>query len=1560
MAFAPVQASKIVVEKYKRYLSTIFKLTDEKYDKQFKHELLKESSFAAGPYLDVTDSFVKGACISEMVKEGLLPEGFLKLNMPLDRSLYKHQVRAIAQANKGKNLVVSTGTGSGKTESFLIPILKQLITEHEGKKLTPGVRALIIYPMNALANDQMERLRDLLSDYPEITFGSYTGQTKEKTKDAHEDYKKLNEGKLPQKNEIISREKMKENPPHILITNYAMLEYLMIRPGDSIFFSQEYADKWKHVVLDEAHVYNGSTGIEVSMLLRRLKTILKNDHIQYILTSATLGGEQDNAAVAEFATNLCDSPFAEDEVIRAERIKPETHRETTTLSLEFYSKTATLINEGYSDQIIQDEVDRHIAVNNHKVLDEQLYDAVLHDNTYWEIRKALKQPTTVAMISKLMNWSEHNVTDFVTVASKCEKNGDRLFDARYHMFLRATESVFITLPPSGKLFLTRKDLHYEDVNEYKVFEIASCSSCHEIYIIGKKSESGHLEQKSSFSAEDKSQEIYLLGDQISDSDDEHSLEDEHIRADHLILCACCGYLSIPNSKDKCSHDRSNHVSVFQISIQAESNTLTKCLSCENTNAFGILRMFFTGQEAVTSVIGTALFEELPSYVIKREISKITDDTGFGKTSEQSERETRVQAAKQFLAFSDSRQAAAFYSNYLDQTYRNILYKRLVVETLNKKGYINRGKSLPAFVEDLIYYFEENHVGSRNEVRKESWKAILHEAVDNNGNTSLKSMGLIRFDVDNENIPENKRYDLTASDVAGLCSVFAEGMMAEAAIYYVESLNKEERAFFTHNGIEYGYTLSDADRPSLRKSFLPMKENMTNKRLDYLIKVLAKSGYSVEKERARQLLEAIWNNIFYNNGNGLLQLKNSEYKLDASKIKVSLPIEWYFCKKCKKLASHDVKGVCPTFKCDGELELYDADIMNKDNHYYQMYRTLDIRELRIVEHTAQLNKETAYEYQKKFKRKEIDILSCSTTFEMGVDVGSLETIFMRNMPPSPANYAQRAGRAGRSNQSAAYAITFCNKSSHDFSFFKKPETMIRGRILPPKFNVENDKIAIRHVYAAAFSFFWKKNPSFFDKVATLLDMDGDGISGIQMFKKYLLDQPAELKKFIQGFLPNRLTKLFHVDTFGWSVKLTGEEGALTKAIAEYDYEVGVLQDAVERAFSASGRVDHLRERLRVYKSESILSFLSRKNVLPKYGFPVDTVEMTIVDRKGNLKTGLQLQRDLSIAISEYAPGSQIVANGNLITSRYIRKIPSMSWKLYDYIHCGECQTLNIEQHISEEELSPFESCIQCKKPLDTLRRVFLVPSFGFEADGGSIRKPGLIKPKRTYRGDVSYVGYKHGIETRQYRVGNSRIELDISPSDEMAVLNESNFYVCESCGYTDLDQDCFSSTKRKKHERPTGYNCANDGSNKLKKYSLGYRFETDVVQLRFMSPDITSYESALSVLYGVLEGASRYLTIERSDISGCLQWFYNHGTGNSNWGLILFDNTPGGAGHVRRLDNEQVLSGVFAETYQLMNSCDCGGDELDTSCYSCLRNYYNQKHHDILKRKDVVSFISKLL
>lgn len=1563
MSFSPVTASKSIVEKYKRYLNTIFEISDENYSKQFKKELENQKSFAAGPYLDVTDSFIKGKSINEFIEEGALASGFTNIKMSLTRPLYKHQEEAILKASNGHNIVVSTGTGSGKTESFLLPILNHIIKEHENGTLGVGVRALLIYPMNALANDQVERLRELLCDYPQITFGSYTGQTKHKFEEALAEYKSLNNGQVPKKNELISRDKIKEAPPHILITNYAMLEYLMLRPDDSVFFSQEYADKWKYIVLDEAHVYNGSTGIEVSMLLRRVKALLENDNIQYILTSATLGGGKDNKEVAQFAGNLCDAEFEEGDIIRAKRIKHDNVQQNYELDRNFYNSISKLLNNGISDSKICNIIRNQLKISkNYENLPELLYDVLICDKTYWKIRNLLDKPRTVQYLSNSMGWSQQDISNFVNVASKCDLDGDRLFDSRYHMFLKATDGVYITLKPSSKLFLTRKEKHIENDIDYKAFEIATCISCHSIYLLGKEV-NNYLVQSSNF---ESYKYVYLLSDSVNDTDEDHTLADENLEAEEYEICSRCGYMHKLGVKNEnlCEHGKEYYVKVIKVKIRNDSGRLTKCLACENTSSFGMLRTFFTGQEAVTSVIGTALFEELPSYKIVQELHINEDDTGFG-SDESYQIQKKVKEAKQFLAFSDNRQGAAFYATYLDQTYRNILYKRLIVEVLKGEDYDYRKRNVNSFVKDLIYQFNKNEIVSNEQdiTRNEAWKAILQELIDNNGNTSLYNMGLIGISVNEEKMQPNNKYKLSSSEVATLCNVFLLGMMQDAAVFYEVPLDKSDKEFFTHNGVEYSYTYSDSNQRTYTRSFVPKDEKMNNKRLDYLMRVLNKKGFDIERDKAIDMLNAIWNKILCNSNNEILTSINGKYKVNSEKIYISREKNWYYCPKCRKITMHNIEGVCPSYKCDGELIPIDLKEEFGSNHYYQIYQDLDIRELRIVEHTAQLDRETAYEYQKKFKTKEIDVLSCSTTFEMGVDVGSLETVFMRNMPPSPANYAQRAGRAGRSKHAAAYAVTFCNKSNHDFTFFRSPEKMIKGNINPPKFNVDNEKIAIRHVYASAFSFFWKKYNDYFSKASAMAESDENGISGFSQFKDYILSQPENLEGYIKRFLPKALIGKLGIESYSWVSNLFCDDvnnpGVLDKAIAEYEYEIGIIQEEIDRIKNSNSFAGlyRLGERLKVYKNEEILVFLSRKNVLPKYGFPVDTVEMTIVDTSGNSKLGLQLQRDLSIAISEYAPGSQIIANGNLITSKYIRKVPSMSWKLYDYIMCDKCNTLNISPRVEDDEHSELQSCRQCSNTFNvSKRKTFLVPEFGFESDN-KIEKPGLIKPERTYRNEIAYVGYKNNIDFNKFEIEDAMVELGISSGDEMAILNESNFFVCETCGYTDLDDKVFVNTKKHKHKSSNGYDCKND---RLRKYSIGYRFETDVLQLRFLNPDLQDWEVAYSVLHGIIKGMCSYLNIEQDDISGCLRYFYNEVTHRGNYSLILYDKTPGGAGHVRRVKDENVLEGVLKETLNIMQQCDCGGEDGDTSCYSCLRNYYNQKYHDKLKRFYVINFLKEVI
>jgi ATP-dependent helicase YprA (DUF1998 family) len=277
----PLDLTSDLKKTYLRYLRTSFSLRDPELMKSFA-EKLECFTFFRGPFLEATPPFETGIFLKELVSEGLLDERFsvlLDTAMPImaRNRLYRHQEKAIRKILSGRNVVIASGTGSGKTESFLIPVLDDILKAYRAGTLAPGIRALILYPMNALVNDHLRRLRKIgnamISDAgkPILTFGRYTGETPETQPQGLTLFRRQNLGVEPAAGELLSRDEMRAAPPHILITNYAMLEYLLIRPGDIPLFESSGGDGWKFLILDEAHVYTGAMGTEIALLMRRLR-----------------------------------------------------------------------------------------------------------------------------------------------------------------------------------------------------------------------------------------------------------------------------------------------------------------------------------------------------------------------------------------------------------------------------------------------------------------------------------------------------------------------------------------------------------------------------------------------------------------------------------------------------------------------------------------------------------------------------------------------------------------------------------------------------------------------------------------------------------------------------------------------------------------------------------------------------------------------------------------------------------------------------------------------------------------------------------------------------------------------------------------------------------------------------------------------------------------------------------------------------------------------------------------------------------------------------------------
>ena len=809
MLFRPSESSKRIVDFYRRYLLTTFSTNKEVYNKQLKALLEEDKAIADGPYISMSDPYKKGKSLKELADEGIVSKEILKIkNFHPDRKLYLHQEEAVRKAYEGKNLIVTTGTGSGKTESFLIPVINQLLKEKENGTLTPGVRTLIIYPMNALVNDQIRRLRELLSEMDgdnKITFGRFTGETKETYRDAKKQYEEIEDIDISPlcDNELISREQMRENPPHILITNYAMLEYMLLRPGDNIIFSQTNASKWQYIVFDEAHSYTGAKGIEVASLIKRVKAMLNRYDIKFILTSATLGDEKSDDEILSFGNSLCTAKFTKNSIVRSytREIKPE--HEVVELNFNLYTELAEAVRKNQSDDTIKNIIQKYeIPFDSSSSVEDILFDLILHDEFYYRVRKVLyRQIKTVNQVAKELSMPADDFTDFIAVASNAMRNNERLFEAKYHMFLRGMEGVFVTLNPSNKLFINRMETYrenpYDEETELKVFEVSFCNNCCALYIVGKEQD-GVLVQKSRYS-DDYNPEVFLLSGEL-DTDD----EDDNV----YLLCAKCGAIKRKTSVNglQCGHDKKYHNTV--VKVKEAGKILHNCPCCHSKNGQrSILRPYFLGAEAATSVIATALYNELPS-----EIHYVTEELSTNPFLGTfiNKKETVEHLTKQFLAFSDNRQTAAFFATYLESTYQSSLIKRLMYQIIEENEAIVRdGISLQGFAVKLQDKFEKYGVFeglSNEELQKKAWIYIIKEMSNSKAKNSILRMANILFETDLD-IPSYANF--TEEEMTNIFKTLVRDLMSDAAIATDISFTKADEEEFSVSGFALGYDCTAA-------------------------------------------------------------------------------------------------------------------------------------------------------------------------------------------------------------------------------------------------------------------------------------------------------------------------------------------------------------------------------------------------------------------------------------------------------------------------------------------------------------------------------------------------------------------------------------------------------------------------------------------------------------------------------------------------------------------------------------------------------------------------------
>lgn len=1507
MSFNPINTSENIRDSFRRYILSTFKTNNEAYNRQLADILSKNEAIIRGPFIQITHNYPTSSYMDQLIEEGLVSSEFKTMGYEpfLKRKLYEHQERAIRKIHAGRNIVVSTGTGSGKTECFILPILDSLMREKENGTLTPGVRVMLLYPLNALANDQLERMRDILRNYPEITFGTFTGETDDTLSEAE-----ANDSGLVERldNEVYDRESFRKNPPHILITNYAMLEHLLIKPDNNPLFGEPGKNHWKFVVLDEVHTYGGAKGAEVSMLLRRLKATLGKDELRYILTSATLGSEKDDSEVADFASRLCSAKFEKEDIIRTKNIPlipPETYE---NLDDQDIMDIASIVVD--PDVDVEEALGSHLGRFGFKAGSprEYLYDLLYRDERVHRISELLDDgPLTITDLSEKMDSSESFVVGILTAISATRKYGNRIFNSKYHVFIKGLDGAYVTLEGSEKLLIKPQRKLVENDMSFRVFQISSCYNCNALFLLGRE-KNGVFIQESRQSAEYQGVQPYLLLKNTGLDPD--YLEESKTKAENL--CSNCGRILAKDvSTCSCGSTLLNPV----IKVQ-EKEKLCECPVCGVTNTRrGLLRQLYLGNDASTSVIASALFNDL--------------------TQSRSDR---------FLTFSDSRQSAAFFAPYLTDTYDGILKKRVIYEVIKKnKDLLNDGVPFDEFVSMIESVAKANGLFNH----RDALDAAVRECSCNNSHRSMEYLGFLSFEyARNSGRPfvtkDMPEYGLDSDESYALFNTLVKHVRDKRAVTI------EDTSF-----IQYEY----------RKGYLVDESGKgVSKFYNDAISAYLKSIIGDEQKAL---------SFAKNFVKGLLVTEGTSPRkfLDLKSLNVRIPTEMYHCTRCKANYPFSVRGYC--IRCNEktlerrEINAIEREIsggiipvnLDMGNHYVRTCIESPLRRMEIREHTAQLDTKIARKYQSEFKDGKINALSCSTTFEMGVDIGTLNAVLMRNVPPSPSNYVQRAGRAGRSEDSSAFAVTFCKESSHDATYFDDPLMMITGKINVPQIKTDNLAIVQRHVFASAFNFYWKKVGAYPKETSKFVEQS-------QGLFEYLQSEPYDLKEYLYKVVPDSLADApdgIDLANYGWLDLLYGDNyenpGRLSQALSIYKDDEGVLNIPYDRVVQGDmGSTIKDKKRminsarssigtLETIEKSGTLDFLSRHNLIPKYGFPVDVVPMD----PASGKSSSNLTRDMVIAISEFAPESEVIVDGKKVRSQYITKIPRSNWVQYRYRKCESCgkATILIDNNLPDGDPSVEERIGRCSCGSRLSGNFkFIRPDMGFKYVDD--RMSTSEKPVRTYAGEISFCDEYDPLE-HTIRIGKEDVQILPIPSGRLVAINTNHFLVCDRCGYS-IRFNPLKLKPKYEHNRPNGNKCSGEF---LNRFDIGHVFATDVLVIRVKSKPCTDHKTALSVLYALMEGFCRSFMIERDEIGVCLD---NVGGAYS---FILFDNTPGGSGYVKLVHDEITFKNMIKESSNIVHNCTCGGTVGDSSCYGCLRNYRNQRVHDDLERGLAAKYFDSL-
>lgn len=1594
-----------LVRDYSSYISSFINIRDPRI-REYVDDKLKGGLLWPDPLIQINPAFEPGHWVDELVSQGVLHSTcnvvFRRKNEtnPVGERFrfHRHQEEAIRVARTGMNYVLTTGTGSGKSLAYIVPIVDYVLRHGSGH----GVQAIIVYPMNALANSQLGELKKFLSlgfpdDHGPVTFERYTGQEND-----------------DEKRRIMS------NPPDILLTNYVMLELILTRPEERRTLVNA-AQGLRFLVLDELHTYRGRQGADVSMLVRRVRTTLNATNLQCIGTSATIsstgGITQQRQDVADVAGKLFG------DTVLPENIIGETLRRSTQ-QLDLSDSTA---QAGLRDRVLFGK-----SPANYEELVNDPLAAWLENNLGLRtdetgtIRRArprslhgtdgaarqLSQETRLPEDACLEALVEVLMTGYKT---RNPETGFPVFAFRLHQFISRGDTVYTSLEPEETRHLTVSGQKFVPGDRTRMlYPLVFCRECGQAYYVVRKNHDREasvdlfIPREFEDRSDDEDGEVGYL--YLSD-DDPWIPESVLDRVPEDWLEEHNGELRVRytqrrNMPEEFTVNSAGQVDSAGATIQFLPGKFRFCLHCgvsynprQGSEYAKLTQLSSGGRSTDTTILSLSLIRQLRG---NRDL---------------------VEKARKMLSFTDNRQDASLQAGHFNDftevaLLRSAIYRAvqqagtngIAHEVLPQRVFEALGLDFSLYAIDPGVRFAQKSETERalREVLgyriyrdlKRGWRIT---------SPNLEQVGLLEIfyrSLDDVCAAEDVWQDMHPALVTAspetrfqISKTLLDFMRRELAVKvdYLNATHQETLKQLSSQRLKAPWALDENERLDHAAVLFPRSRQTHNHADEYLGNVFlsVRGGYGQylrrrnnfpeypnnlktdeAQEIIRQVLEAL-------RVGGLVQIVQEARQPDEVN-GYQIPADVMVWKAGSgSRAFHDPIRVPREAEGGGHANRYFIE-------FYQQV-TSDMHGLEAHEHTAQVPGDVRESREKDFREGKLPILYCSPTMELGVDISELNAVNMRNVPPTPANYAQRSGRAGRSGQ-PALVFTYCTMGSpHDQYYFKRPSLMVAGAVTQPRIDLTNQDLLRAHVHSIwlaetglSLGVSLKdllnlsgEEPTLevLDSVRDALDSPSARQRALNRARVVLSSIESELKNaewysdtWLEGVF-NNIPLDFNRACERWRTlyrAAKGQQKTQQRVIDDVSRSSRDRDQARRLRQEAESQIDLLTDSENVIQSDFYsYRYFASEGFLPGYSFPRLPISAFIPGRRLRGDKDEFLSRSRFLAISEFGPRSIIYHEGSRYVINKVNLPVADSGEGLVTSSAKQCPNCGYFHPIAGG-VGP-DLCERCNKMLDTpLPFLFKLQNVstkrrdrissdeeermrqGFElrtalrfqetqAGELSAQSARLIAQDGTLVASLTYAG-----AATLWRI-NMGWKRRANPNETGFVLDvERGYWAKEIDNQDDQDDPTSPRTQRV------------------------IPFVEDTKNSLLFEPAQNLTPAQMASLQAALKSAIqvRY-QLEDNELSA------EPLPDANNRKLILFyESAEGGAGVLRQLvDHPQAFADIAQTALQLCHFDPLTGDDLrhaentqedcEAACYNCLMSYYNQMEHRLLDRQSIKEFLMVL-